>query len=226
MRLAVAIALLLGLATAAHAVDGDEAADADDPKPPQVRAQPWSWPDEDDPKLARGATRRPWWQITHDVPRVQLSYRRLWAASLDGGSLPFDAAGLDYYPVSSLIRFGIAGEFGWAGGTYGQWYAMFGATLGLQYPARVTPFFQGRFVAGLVGGAYQGQSLVSWMYQGGLETGIDVYCARRFYLMASVGWLHPVYGGVDVAALKADPTHPIRKDFGDDSFTFSFGLGL
>ena len=70
---------------------------------------------------------------------------------------------------------------------------------------RVTPFLEGRFVAGIMGGSYMGQAAVSWIYEGGIDTGIEVYYARRFYVSAAIGWAHPVYGGVDVAALNAEP---------------------
>jgi hypothetical protein len=203
------------------------AAGPEQSSPAVVPPMPWIWPDEDDPKLARGApSRRPWWRVTHAVPRFQLAYRRLWTARLSGGKLAFDAAELEYFPVSNLIRFGVEGEFGWAGGTYGQWYALFGATLGVQYPARVTPFLEARVVAGLSGGSYLGQGVFSWMYQGGLEGGAEIYYASRFYLSLALGWTHPVYGAVDVAALMTKPPHIVHKTFSDDSFTFKIGLGL
>ena len=102
---------------------------------------------------------------------------------------------------------------------------MTGASLGLQWPMRVTPFLEGRFAAGIFGGVFQGQAVVSWVYEGGIDTGIEVYVARRFYLSAAIGWAHPVYGGVDVAELNQNQT-VVRKDFATDSFTFKVGLGL
>jgi len=69
--------------------------------------------------------------------------------------------------------------------------------------------------------------LISWMYQGGLEGGIEVYYARRFYVSAALGWTHPVYGGVDAAALMADPrSDPVRKTLSADSLTIKVGLGF
>ena len=70
-----------------------------------------------------------------------------------------------------------------------------------------------------------GQSAVSWIYEGGIDTGIEVYYARRFYVSAAIGWAHPVYGGVDVAQLNQNQII-VRKDFATDSFTFKVGLGL
>lgn len=182
-------------------------------------------PDEDDPKLARPTVRVEWWRAPHDVPRFKLAYRRAWAASPDGGDLPFDIAELDFYPVSHFVRFGVAGEVGWGGGSYGLWYFVTGASLGLQWPMRVTPFLEGRFVAGIVGGSFNGQSAVSWIYEGGIDSGVEIYYARRFYLSAAIGWAHPVYGGVDVAQLQQNHT-VVRQSFATDSFTFKVGLGL
>jgi hypothetical protein len=191
---------------------------------PALAGEPWVHPDEDDPKLARVEVRTAWWRTTHDVPRFKLAYRRLWIAAPDNGTQPFDAVALDFYPLSRIVRLGIQGEFGWGGGDYSLWYFLTGVALGLQYPARVTPFVEGRFVAGVVGGSFMGQAAASWMYQGGIETGVEIYYASRFYLSAAIGWAHPVYGGVDVAALKQDVI--VRKDFANDTVTVKVGLGL
>src|SRR6185436_16255207 len=92
-----------------------------------ARADGWVLPDEDDPKLSRpAAVHRPWWKPDHAVPRFKLAYRRLVAAGLEGPDTPFDVLEVDFYPVSSLVRFGLDGEFGWAGGTYGLWYLTVG----------------------------------------------------------------------------------------------------
>jgi hypothetical protein len=223
MRAVAAVLWLLAQAAPARASDDDD--------PKRARPAPvetFVLPDEDDPKLARGAPpRRPWWRVEHPVPRFKLAYRRLWAPAIDGGTQPFDAGELDFYPVSGLLRFGVIGEVGWGGGKYGLWYLSAGASLGVQYPARVTPFFEGRFVAGLIGGQFEGNPVVSWIYAGGLDGGIEVYYFRRLYVSAAIGWTHPVYGAVDAAALMANPhSTPILKTLSSDSFTFKLGLGF
>lgn len=190
-----------------------------------ARAEPWLFPDEDDPKLARGEVRAEWWNRPHDVPRFKLAYRRVWVASPEGPDLPFNVAELDFYPVSRFVRFGIAGEVGVGGGEYGLWYVLTGASLGLQWPMRVTPFIEGRFAAGIIGGSFNGQSALSWVYEGGIETGVEAYYARRFYVSAAIGWARPVYGGVDVAQLNQNQ-RIVRKDFATDALTFKVGLGL
>jgi hypothetical protein len=221
---ALAIMLLLLSSRAAPA-------DEDDPKIARgasIESEPVPLPDEDDPKLARGGVvrRRFALAINHPVPRVTLAYRRFTTAGLEGTSLDFNAFELDYYPVSNFIRFGLDSEVG-VGSAYSAWYATVGAVLGMQYPWRVTPFVEGRFTAGLIGASYMGQSAVSYLYVGGLEAGASFYVVSRFHLTASLGWAHPVFSGIDVDYVKAHPMlDPARKDFAADTFTFKLGLGL
>jgi hypothetical protein len=221
----VAIVLLVSAPAGAGGLDlGD-----DDPKLARGRPQGRVvLADEDDPKLARGAPRhRGWPRIDHPAPRFKLGYRYLQLASLNGGTVPAHAATLDFYPLSNLIRFGLSTEAGFTNDAYGMWYLAEGASLGLQWPARVTPFIDGRFIAGLIAGTVLGHSAVSYLYGGGVEAGVEVYYARRFYVTIALGWMHPIYSGVDVAALMANPTlDPVRKDFTADSFTLKVGLGL
>ena len=224
MRVALAAVLLLALQHPAAAADDGE----DDPKMSRAApVEPFVLPDEDDPKLARGATPRPvpWWRPRHAVPRFKLAFRWLELAGLEGGAQPMDVAEMDFYPASGLIRFGLDAEYGWAGGKYALWSVVTGATLGLQWPARVTPFLEGRFVAGLIGGSFMGQTAVSWIYEGGIESGVEIYYAGRFYVSAAIGWTRPVFGGVDVAQLNMNQTI-VPKDFVADTFTVKVGLGL
>jgi hypothetical protein len=224
MRLSVAVALALLLTPSLRA-------DEDDPKlarPPVLLPSTPSPPlplDEDDPKMCRGlpAPRR-WWQPHHDVPRFKLAYRYLDLAALQGGRQHFDAVGLSVYPLSTLLRLGIDGEFAWGGGPYQMWLATVGLAAGVQYPARVTPFLDGRFVAGVIGGTIMSTAAVSWLYAGGLETGVEIYYARRYYLTLAVGWMHPVYGGIDVNSIKSGS--PVMHSFANDTVTFKVGLGL
>jgi hypothetical protein len=225
MRSLVAAALLLVLAPSARAqADDDPKAArgdtrAEHPEPPL---------DDDDPKLARGAVHKKFdWTIRHDVPRFKLAYRNVSFAGLEGGDEMFHAFALDFYPSSGYLRFGLGMELGFSADKYDAWYWMAGGALGLQWPGRVTPFLEGRFIAGLVGGSFMQTSAFSWGYIGGIDTGIELYYARRFYVTAAIGWAHPVYSGIDVAWVKTPPgLSPARKDFEDDSFTFKVGLGL
>ena len=184
---------------------------------------------EDDPKLARGAVvaRRAWKPNTHAVPRFKLAYRRLTTQGLENDSIDFNVIEIDYYPSSHYLRFGLDTEVGLGGDKYSSWFFTVGGVLGLQYPWRVTPFVDARFIAGLVGGTFMGQSAVSWIYMGGLEGGVEAYVAGRFYVTAAIGWAHPVFSGIDVQYVRDHPTlAPARKEFANDTFTFKVGLGL
>ena len=162
------------------------------------------------------------------MPRVKLAYRYFSAVGLEKGvTMGFHIGELDFYPSSGYLRFGLDTEVGYAGGRYDAWFFTTGGALGFQYPWRVTPFLEGRFDAGLLGGSAAGTTAVSWIYMGGLDTGIELYVARRFYFTGAIGWVHSVYSGVDIDWVKAHPgLAPSRKDFSSDSFTVKVGVGL
>jgi hypothetical protein len=235
-RLALALALALGVSRPATA--DEPAAGEDDPKldravsispepSPAPPPEPPRFPDEDDPKLSRGTVHKRVWP-QHDVPRFKLAYRFLQAAGLEGGDITFHTLEIDYYPSSfRWFRFGLDTELGFAGGPYSLFYFTVGPTVGVQFPARVTPFIDARFVAGIAGADVLNNAVVSYMYMGGIEGGIELYYARRFYLTAAIGWVHPVYSGADIDYVRAHPMmQPVRKEFSDDTFTFKIGLGL
>jgi hypothetical protein len=221
MRLFVVVALALAAICPARA-------DEDDPKMTRANLAPplaATLPEEDDPKLARTEAETHRWRLTHDVPRFKLSYRYLDLAALQGGTQHFDGISATVYPLSWIVRIGLDAEFDWGGGPYGVWLTTVGASVGVQYPARVTPFLDARFVAGVIGGTVNGSDVASWVYAGGLETGIEIYYARRFYLSLAIGWMHPVFGGIDVNMSKMTGSL-VMRDFANDTLTFKIGLGL
>jgi hypothetical protein len=228
--LVVALAVIAALPAAAAAAAPDDV--DDDPRRTRLAAPLVRPCEDDDPKLSCGAgpaaVRRPFWATGHAVPRFKVAYRWLTARALTGGELQFHALSLGFYPASMrFLRVGVDAELGYAGGPYSQWYFTVGPTLGFQYPARVTPFVDARFSAGLAGGSDLGFIAVSYMYTGGLEAGVELYVAGRFYLTAALGWAHPVYSGIDLTALMLNPMlQPPRKEFSDDTFTFKVGFGL
>lgn len=180
---------------------------------------------EDDPKIARSLYpyRRP-------VPRFKLSYRYLPIPAPDGTMITFHAVGFDVYPLSSYIRIGFGVDGGYGGGRLGMFYASIAGTIGVQYPWRVTPFLEGRFALGLVGGRFQGDLATSVMLQGGLEGGIEFFAgpgAGSLFFDLTFGYSHPYYRAPDVIAFEADPSRaPLIKKFQADVFTFKLGVGF
>jgi hypothetical protein len=182
----------------------------------------------------------------HSNPRLELSYRRFSLRNLDLGTLPVNGIELDMYPVSSRwARVGIeleagAGQAALGGHTLDARYGLFGLIGGFQYPARVTPFVEGRLVGGVLGGTLDGPvtvpgtsvtlvgtSAVTWLYGGGLDAGADVFVLGRSHVSLALGWVHTTWGGVDYLGAMATPSIGVRfKDLTDDSFTLKLGIGL
>jgi hypothetical protein len=169
----------------------------------------------------------------HPNPRLKASYRRFAIASYDGASLWLDGAQLDVYALSRRrVRHTIeANRLDLAYGTVGF-------NGGFQYPARVTPFVEGRVAAGVLSARGSGAmtfagmtvtdpSIVTWMVNGGIETGIEVYTWRRTYLSAAIGWVRTTWRGPDVTAMISNPSAGVQtKNLESDSFTFKLGFGI
>jgi hypothetical protein len=198
----------------------------DDPKCARGECRPPRWRplDEDDPKLARGMVRpRP-------VVRFELSYRFLMVADPYEGSLPFHLFEIGGYPYARIFRVGFSLTAGGAA-RHSAWLADLGLSVGVQYPARVTPFLDVRFAAGAIGAEIVGRKVVSYQYRPVVEGGIQVFLARAFHLTAAIGYAHPVYGGVDAKAIEQaiargeTPKYEV-KDIGYDTVTARVGLGF
>jgi hypothetical protein len=177
----------------------------------------------------------------HADPRVKLSYRRFAIAGLDGSPLILDGAQLDLYGISERwMRLGIEFEGGVGHPSIEQvpasvGYGLVGATVGLQYPARITPFVEGRVMGGILGGSFDnnvvvanlGNSAATWIWGAGIDLGIELYTIGRGYLSASIGWVRTTWHGVDLPAMEQSPTTGmIPKNLTADSFTFKLGIGL
>jgi len=177
---------------------------------------------------------------SHANPRLKLSYRRFSVASLDGTSLWLDGGQLDVYMLSRRwIRLGLELEGGAAHASLSDnpialFYGLFGLTLGFQYPARATPFLDGRAFAGVIGGRFDGaitiggQSMMNataatYIYGGGIDGGIELYTFGRAYLSMALGWVHTTWHAVDLAKSQ---TAMVFKDCEGDSISVKVGVGL
>jgi hypothetical protein len=181
------------------------------------------------------------WHHTHHrwafTPSAKISYRSFVIPNLDGSDLRLHGGEVDIYALSyPYFRLGIDLELGGAKGTVrnnGQdmstnaWFLLAGLSVGLQYPWRVTPFIDGRFIAGFLGGDVAGKNALTYLYAGGIDAGIEVYFWSHYYFSLAVGWIHPVYRGIDWTYQMANPmADPKFVTVQNDSFTFKIGIGM
>jgi hypothetical protein len=201
-------------------------------------------PQVDEPPAADVAREGPRPSAPHANPRLKLSYRRFAISGPDGSPIALDGGQLDVYPLSRRwLRLGLEAEGGrgasdTASVTARLWYGLAGLTLGVQYPARVTPFVEGRAAVGALGGSLsgtsviggasvsaQGISAVTLLYLGGIDAGIEVYAVGRIYLTVALGWAHPVYYGLSAVAVQATGSTRTTR-IAADVFTFKIGAGF
>ncbi|MEO6954287.1 MAG: hypothetical protein ABI321_20965 [Polyangia bacterium] len=198
----------------------------DDPKCARGECLPFLAPslDEDDPKLALRFRRM------HPVAHLDVSYRYLAVADPYGGALPFHLVEIDGFPLSHYFRLGISAAAG-SSTREGAFLAEIGLGVGVQYPARVTPFLDVKLSAGVIGATIEGKREVSYEYRPTIEAGIEVFVASSFHFTAAVGYAHPIYGGVDGNVIKAQiaagetPTFNVHS-VGWDTVTVRAGFGF
>jgi hypothetical protein len=184
----------------------------------------------------------------HPNPRLKLSYRSFTVANVDGTTVPLDGAQLDLYPLSRRwVRAGLEVEGG--GGradllgtdNVALGYGMLGAVAGFQYPARITPFIEGRAAGGFLHGRLDGTITVpglaapqsmqmdatTGIFGRGVDAGAELYTFGRAYLSASIGWVRTTWVGPDYQAMMENPRGGlVTKALTGDSLTFKLGLGI
>ena len=187
--------------------------------------------EEDDPKLWRLAEKaRP----KRAVPTAtfEVGYRWYRLPNLDRSEMPFHNVALSLYPVSiPWFRLGIDAELGFGSGTLEgkpnqAWTLVSGASVGIQFPWRLTPFLDFRFNGGLLGGDVAGETAITWIYSLGIEGGLSLFIVDRLHLSVAVGWLHTTYRGIDLVATRKTPTMPVFQAFVGDTVTVEIGIGL
>jgi hypothetical protein len=88
----------------------------------------------------------------------------------------------------------------------------------------VTPFVEGRFAAGIIGGSSRGDPLFGWIYLGGLDGGVEVHCFRHFFVATAIGWTRPVYQAVDATSVVHGQGS--MHTFSGDSFALTVAVGF
>lgn len=183
----------------------------------------------------------------HPTPRLKLSYERFSAGNVDGTGMPLEALHLDMYALSwRWLRAGVDAEAGrghakLSGASASVKYGLLGVDAGVQIPGRVTPFFEGRLAAGILGGTLDGAltipgttatvsgvSAATWMYARGLDAGVELYALGPSYVSLGLGWIRTTWGSASYDAMVASRGGAglSFKDVTHDSFLFKLGVGI
>jgi hypothetical protein len=193
------------------------------------------------------ATPAPAPRAEHPTPRLKLSYERLSAGNIDGSAMPLEALHLDMYALSSrFVRGGVDVEGGrghakLANASASVKYGLLGVNAGFQFPARVTPFVEGRAAAGALGGTLDGTvtipgstftvsnaSAVTWMYATGVDAGAEIYLVGRTYVSLGIGWVRTTWGAARYDAMVASMggNGVQLENVKHDSLLLKAGLGI
>lgn len=180
----------------------------------------------------------------HPVPRLKLSLEGFSVDTPLGTSVALTGAHAEMYPLSRRwVRggVGLAGGSGHGaieGGSATVEYGMLGASVGAQYPGRVTPFVEGHLAGGFMSASidhpisFNGVQVdrasgTTWLFCRGLDTGVEVYAIGRAYVSGSIGWMRATWGSPDTRANVAGTSTAIHfVDVTSDSLMWKLGIGI
>lgn len=167
------------------------------------------------------------------TPRLKLGYRRFTFAHVApkampgaGADEPFSVLSIDFYPISSVWRFGLTAQYGWQEGTFrenGDAFLAAVTSLGWQIPGPViTPFLEGFTGGGLMQRTdpmkvLDLNSIATAFGEFGVDLGMEVFLSRHFCLSLAMGWIHLANGYVQQASFQS---------FSTDTWSFKLGVGL
>jgi hypothetical protein len=166
------------------------------------------------PPMPRG-----FFQARDRGPMFKVSYRAFSIGDLSGRRNWYHCLGADRYFFSHYLRIGGGIDLGFDSSSNSNMIFDTNFTIGLQHPSRLNPFLD--FVLGL--GLYRRQileqDLYGFLYQIGIDAGVDVFVSKRFFLSFALGWRRPAfrYSG-------DDEIEPYYLYF--DTFTLRSGLGF
>jgi hypothetical protein len=171
------------------------------------------------------------------VPRFKVAYRWLTLAQLAAGAAPgrgadetFHVVSLDFYPISSIVRFGLSTQYGWQNGTFragGDAFLAESVSLGFQVPGQVfTPFVESHAGAGLMQRMQipELNPKATLYLQFGVDVGTEIFFARFAHLSLALGWVR----GVNYyAARDPDPKKGlVLTNLPMDTFSIKVGFGI
>jgi hypothetical protein len=181
-------------------------------------------------------------------PRLQLGFRRFSfvqvgasaPGSLTGAaaSEPFDSLSLDFYPISTYVRFGLSSQYGWQSGNFagsGDYFLAQSFSLGAQLPIvsggqapwrQLTPFAEAYAGGGYMRRLQFGVSVPTVYWQLGVDAGMDVFFARHGFVSFALGYIHPVNGYASEKMTSGIVTSASFTTVFVDTWSFKVGIGL
>lgn len=164
-----------------------------------------------------------------NVPRLKLGLRRfsfVRVGASDGplattaASEPFNVLSLDYYPASSIVRFGLSAQYGAESGKLtggGDYFLAQTFSLGMQFAGNVfTPFAEAFAGAGYMRRLQFQSSVPTAYWQFGVDVGTEIFMSRYADVSVALGYIHPVDGftrGLSFTSVYVD-TWSLKLGFG------------
>jgi hypothetical protein len=173
------------------------------------------------------------------TPRVKLGFRRfdfVRIGASDAGSTsgtassePFNSVSLDFYPVSSLVRFGLTTQYGWQSGAIqanGDYFLAQSFSLGAQLARKqLVPFVEAFAGAGYMRRVQFQRTVPTVYWQMGVDAGTEIFVGQHVFLSLAVGYLHPVTGFESAQTMGSTTTNQFTSVF-VDTWSFKLGIGL
>src|SRR3569623_140568 len=170
-------------------------------------------PDEVLEKTAAVPTEEPAPPSDHHV-RLKLSLEGFSSGTTWGMPVWLTGLHLETNPLSrrgGRLGLGLTGGLGNAaldGASASAVYGLFGVSLGVQYPARVTPFVEGHAAGGFMTAKLDRPVMIgtvtvrdasgtTWLVTRGLDAGAEMYVFGRAYLSFSLGWMRSTWASPD-----------------------------
>jgi len=173
------------------------------------------------------------------LPRVKLGYRRfdfIRIGASDAGSggtaasEPFDCASIDFYPLSTVVRFGLTTQYGWQSGNMrnnGDYFIAQSFSLGGQIPRpEIVPFAEAYAGGGYMRRVQFGRTVPTAYWQIGADVGAEWFFAQHGFLSVALGYLHPVNGFVTAKTMGSVTTGSKFTSVFVDTWSFKLGIGL
>jgi hypothetical protein len=171
------------------------------------------------------------------LPRVKLGYRRfdfvrVGASDSSGtaASEPFDCASIDFYPLSTVVRFGLTTQYGWQSGNMrnnGDYFIAQSFSIGGQIPRpEIVPFAEAYGGGGYMRRVQFGRTVPTAYWQIGADVGAEWFFAQHGFLSVALGYLHPVNGFVTAKTMGSVTTGSKFTSVFVDTWSFKLGIGL